>query len=116
MERSRNVSRVFGVEFENLMADIERNLTKFSAPPVGPVGRHVKLVGQATRDQGGNSIEILDWSQWTMGDFFWARFWFIFSCGALSERKELVNDKAEKTWRRRVLAKLSILTIFGEYG
>ena len=51
MERSRNVSRVFGVEFENLMADIERNVTKFSAPPVGPVGRHVKLVGEAARDR-----------------------------------------------------------------
>ena len=106
------MSRVFGVEFESLMADIERNLTKFSAPPVGPVGRHVKLVGQATRDQGGNSIEILDWSQWTMGDFFWARFWFIFSCGPAQGARE----KAEKTWRRRVLAKVSILTIFGEYG
>ena len=51
MEHSRNVSRVFGVEFENLMADIERNMTKFSAPPVGPVGRHIKLVGQAARDR-----------------------------------------------------------------
>ena len=47
MAQSRDVSRVFGVEFEDLMADIERNLSKFSAPPVGPVGRHVKLVGRA---------------------------------------------------------------------
>ena len=51
MEHGRDVSRVFGVEFENLMVDIERNLDKFSTPPVGPVGRHVRLVGQAARDQ-----------------------------------------------------------------
>ena len=42
---------MFGVEFENLMADIECNAAKFSAPPIGPVGRHVKLVGQAARDR-----------------------------------------------------------------
>ena len=51
MEHGRDLSRVFGVEFATLMADIERNSDKFSAPPVGPVGRHVKLVGQAARDQ-----------------------------------------------------------------
>ena len=51
MSQSRDVSRVFGVEFEGLMADIERNLSRFSAPPVGPVGRHVKLVGRAARER-----------------------------------------------------------------
>ena len=33
------------------MSDIERNVTRFSKLPVGPVGRHIKLVGQAARDK-----------------------------------------------------------------
>ena len=32
------------------MADIERNTNKFSAPPLGPVGKYVRLVGGAAQD------------------------------------------------------------------
>ena len=33
------------------MSDIEHNVTRFSKLPVGPVGRHIKLVGQAAQDE-----------------------------------------------------------------
>ena len=50
-EHSRDSYRVFGMEFENLMADIERNAQRFSAPPLGPVGKYVRLVGAAAQNR-----------------------------------------------------------------
>ena len=58
-EHSRDSYRVFGIEFENLMADIERNANRFSAPPLGPVGKHVRLVGEASQDRGAIQLKLV---------------------------------------------------------